>query len=604
MKHCSAQKHPVRPQFASAAAALLLATPQALLAQQRIFYIDHAAGNDSADGRSPATAWKYAPGDSRATGSARALNKKMQPGDVLRFRGGVRYMGNFAPVGTGTAENPIVVDGSSWGTYRAVMDGGDALSGVRRCTSAADCLGSPHWKSLWRADLPTGADWANWLFVDDRPLMPAQYPAVSKPADFDNLDHFLTIPKAETAKLSAGIIAQPLPAGLDAGSPVVALWTYGNSISYANGARIGTAGVDLNGVTFTSGKLSPYTDRDNHFAIVNAPMMVNRPGLFAMSPRHGVVIFWPEASGALPQAAAQKAAISKAGVVQTTGASGAPFSRVVTGGARRGINISGLKHAVVRGFSFTNFSRSSALYTSVATENVEVSDNMFRSVANLANQNAALNIVLGKNIRILRNNLSTGPGTRGITVSNSQGPLRIECNVLSDIGHTGILLINAKGVTVRGNHLARIRGIHANGISAYLDIRDTVISDNVVVETMRPLTVHGAKTPYFQDGTPQWKILNNVFVNIDPDSAAVSSWGNTENMSLIGNFIASPKKALILSASDRNPLVSNNIIVGSVAQPKGYALVDPSNPVLDPDGNGAALVAARQSAKVPAGTCP
>ena len=596
------RKHPFRISFALkptvlTATVLAALAPQAALAEQRIFYIDHAGGNDAADGRSPAAAWKYAPGDSRATGNAKALNKKFQPGDVLRFKGGVRYMGAFAPIGAGTAENPILLDGSSWGSYRAVMDGGNALSGVRRCTSAADCLGNPLWKSLWRADVPADADWANWLFVDDRPLTPAQYPPVSGAADFDNLDHFLTIPKAETANLSAGIIKQTLPAGLDAGSPVVALWTQGNLISYANGARIATTGVNLNGVTFTTGKLNPYTDRDNHFAIVNAPMMVTRPGLFAMSPKDGTVIFWPEATGALSSAAIGK--VGSAALV--TGP--APFSRVVTGGARKGVNISGLKNAVVRGFSFTSFSRNAALYSSVTTENVEVSDNIFRSVANIANPTAAISIVLARNVSILRNQVSGATGTRGIAITSSQGPVRIECNVLTDIGHTGIMLVNAKGVTVRGNYLARVKGIHANGISAYMDIRDTVIADNVVVDTVRPLTVHGTSTPYFQDGTPQWKVENNVFLNVDEGSAAVSSWGKTQNLSLTGNFIASPRKALILNATDQNPVVSNNVLVGTVVQPKGTSPVDPSNPVLDPNGNGAAQMAARQSAKVRAGVC-
>ena len=132
------RKHPIRIGLVATAALAALFAADAAAAQQRIFYIDYAGGDDAADGRSPATAWKYAPGDSRASGNAKALNKKMQPGDVLRFRGGVRYMGAITPSGAGSAENPIVLDGSSWGSYRAVMDGGEALSGVRRCTSAAD----------------------------------------------------------------------------------------------------------------------------------------------------------------------------------------------------------------------------------------------------------------------------------------------------------------------------------------------------------------------------------------------------------------------------------------------------------------------------------
>ena len=121
-----------------ASAATLMATPAWA---ERIFYIDFDNGNDAADGLSPATAWKRAPGDSKAESKPKAT--KLQAGDTLRFRGGVRYRGSILVRTKGTKENPIVLDGSAWGSAKAVIDGSDPLPMPTRCRSAAECLDAP-----------------------------------------------------------------------------------------------------------------------------------------------------------------------------------------------------------------------------------------------------------------------------------------------------------------------------------------------------------------------------------------------------------------------------------------------------------------------------
>jgi hypothetical protein len=88
------------------------------------YYVDFMAGNDSADGRSPATAWQHAPGDSGAT--ALAAGARLAAGDVVLFKGGVHYRGSIDVPASGTASAPIVYDGNSagtWGDGRAIIDG-------------------------------------------------------------------------------------------------------------------------------------------------------------------------------------------------------------------------------------------------------------------------------------------------------------------------------------------------------------------------------------------------------------------------------------------------------------------------------------------------
>jgi hypothetical protein len=67
----------------------------------RALYLDADAGNDAADGLSPAAAWKTL---------ARANAFPYQPGDSLLFRRGARWAGQFNPAsGEGTVQNPIHV---------------------------------------------------------------------------------------------------------------------------------------------------------------------------------------------------------------------------------------------------------------------------------------------------------------------------------------------------------------------------------------------------------------------------------------------------------------------------------------------------------------
>jgi len=69
------------------------------------YYLDSAAGDDAADGKTPGTAWK-----SLAKINAVAL----QPGDHVCLKAGGKWTGRFHPSGSGSASAPIVV--SQYGT--------------------------------------------------------------------------------------------------------------------------------------------------------------------------------------------------------------------------------------------------------------------------------------------------------------------------------------------------------------------------------------------------------------------------------------------------------------------------------------------------------
>lgn len=574
----------MRRQLAACLAATALLPAGPAQAEGRIFYVDFASGNDSADGLSPSTAWKRGPWDSQSTGVARRL--QIRPGDTFRFRGGVRYRGEMSPRGVGTAEAPVLFDGSAWGTTRAILDGSEPLQGIRRCTSAADCLESPHWRSLWRADLPATARWTDWLFVDDQAYQPAQYPSLSMD-ESDDVSKFLSVPLSELAALQAGLIRQPLPAGLAAGTPVLALWVQGNMIAYTEDVQVSAAGLSFAGASWVNGKLNPYTNRDNRFSIVNAPMMVNRPGLFALSPRHGVALFWPHA----------------------TLTAATPRASIGTG--RMAFNVGGLDGAVIRGFSIANFAAKpgdfasgTVILSNSSVDRLTVQDNAFRSIVNLANGMGAVHLVGGSNLAVRRNSFALMPATSAIVLDKVTGPALVQCNRIADIGRTGVRLNNAVAVQVLGNDIRRLNGVHGNGISAYNDVRDILIAGNVVVETLRPLTVHGTSSPVFSHGTPGVRVRNNIFVSTSADAAAVTSYGKTPQFELSGNFLSGPRFAMRLNGSEQGFSASGNTLVGGVNVADRTPLFDAgANVSLAVDGNGALLTQEKSTAVVAPAHC-
>jgi hypothetical protein len=91
------------------------------------YFVDFDGGDDTSDGRTQATAWKHAPGDSAATGAAAAVG--LQPDDVVLFKGGVVYQGSITVPTSGSMRAPITYAGDSagaWGAGLAVVSGGGA----------------------------------------------------------------------------------------------------------------------------------------------------------------------------------------------------------------------------------------------------------------------------------------------------------------------------------------------------------------------------------------------------------------------------------------------------------------------------------------------
>ena len=136
------------------------------------YFVDFDQGADQAEGTTPSTAWKHAPGDANATARPRAV--KLQPGDEVVFKGGIVYRGTISLTASGSSDAPIVYEGSGgWGSGQAVLSGLDAV--------AADFVADPARPKLSIATLPFPVDYSAIIKVDGVRMWLSSYPRNQDP---------------------------------------------------------------------------------------------------------------------------------------------------------------------------------------------------------------------------------------------------------------------------------------------------------------------------------------------------------------------------------------------------------------------------------------
>lgn len=503
-------------------------------AQARDYWIDYANGRDGDDGSSKLSAWKHAPGDPNATGAA--ASAKIGPGDRLIFVSGARYRGSISIVAQGTAAQPVIIMGEGE-DQSAIIDGSDVLGTSAPCASQAECGGSADWQKLSLLSFPEALPKGAALFGRSGPLVDAQWPDPVDPFYSDNIREMAAITPAE---LQAG--AAPVPSALAAalkapGDIKVALWVRSNRVSEVPSQVVGE---DV--VRFEARTLNTYSDRDGRFSLRGHPALISRPGEYALLPGRRFAIAWLEEPGA----------------------------NVSVGTGRGGFDLAGSSFVEVRGLSFENMSDIPGLVRRgipIAVQRAPASDLLLANnrFANLFLVNGQGAITLQKvNGAVVRdnviNNIMFGSGMR---VSGSRS-VRVVGNRITRIGRTGIMLMSNEDVTVERNFIRDIRGVHGNGISAYLGNRNLKILANSVVDAYQPATFHGNR-----EKSPEARkilIANNLFVATPDALGALISWGaNTNDVTIVRNvLLGGDKGALRLSPKDNGLVVTGNVIAGIV----------------------------------------
>jgi len=206
-------------------AAFTLGLSIASLAMATTYYVDFEAGDDAKAGTSKQTAWQHAPGDRAATGNADAAD--LQPGDTVKFKGGVVYAGSINITASGEQGRPITYDGNAsgdWGDGPAIIDGSVPLTNLRQCASADEAWGNPNFKNIYWTTVPAGARW-NTLNLNQglTPLAWSQDPNPADPVLQENPRHFhKTDP--HIPQTQANLSVRPIDMGTNSQRPLIAMF--------------------------------------------------------------------------------------------------------------------------------------------------------------------------------------------------------------------------------------------------------------------------------------------------------------------------------------------------------------------------------------------
>lgn len=514
-----------------------------------VYYVDFAAGSDSSSGKSPSQAWKHAPGDSAATGSA--ATAALKGGDTVRFKAGTPYRGTIALKHSGQPGSPIIYTGTGFGTGQAILDGADNVTSAVPCTSASACGGAANWQSLRLITYKEPTIKNRKLYDATGPLFEAQSPALSDPFWDDDITQFATIPVSQAAAVESGRLENAALAAAASGqtNARVSIWVSGNLM-----AERAITSVSGNTIYFEPNGLKTYKDRDGKAAIVGSVKSLAKPGLYAVIGA-GKAVVYPRSNGG---------------------------SQYFVGSGRQFVNLNGKSDIMIHGFEFV---RGTASLGSIregvgvanygkAVSNIRIENNSF---SNFSMQNGYGMVMLNTvtNLVLRNNRLINLEGASGFRFGNQVSNLTIAGNVMRKVGRTGIFLGGVKTATVSGNILSQFSGVHGNGMSYYEKNANITVSGNCVFDTIRPLTFNGGG----KGGDPNnLRFIGNILVANEAGTSSTHSWGAyTEGLVFDNNVALGRKAGFILNSKDTGVSITRNrmagmAINGSKTPPSGWTV--------------------------------
>lgn len=511
-----------------------------------VYYVDYAGGNDTANGTSPSTPWKHAPGDPDAQG--KAASASLGPGDIVRFKGGVAYRGSIRARFEGTADQPITYTGSGFGTGAAIIEGADPVTAVTPCASAAACDGAPTWKTLSIVTFTPPPTSFVKFYDAEGILQESQWPAPQDSFFSDETDSFAVSALEDKDSIEAGKLDSPKLAALlgTAPSGTLQIWVFGNMV-----VRRPVTAVDGNVLSFDPGGIRLYPDRPGRYALTGSVAAITAPGQYAAA-GPGRAIVWTRGGG------------------------------LMVGNGRGGFDVTGQSNITISGFVFRHqtaafgtrtegapITRAGRAGTGLVIDGNRFEDSALwdgKGVITLSNIDGAK--ITNNNIaRIERGSgMRIGVNTRNITVTG---------NTIDHVGRTGVAFLGASDSLISDNVITNLRGVHGNGMSLYLNNRRVTVANNRILDTVRPMTFHGDRNAV-APGDHDFLIERNIFIATPTSQAALTSWGaSTRGVTIRNNVLVARRAGLLANESDTGVSISNNFasrIIFNKSQPAGWTV--------------------------------
>ncbi|MBN2583807.1 MAG: right-handed parallel beta-helix repeat-containing protein, partial [Planctomycetes bacterium] len=515
------------------------------------YYVDYDGGSDSNNGRSTALPFQHCPGDTNATGTAASTS--LTQGDKVIFKGGVVYRGEINCNWSGVSGNPIIYDGNSeasFGTGRAVVDGSEVLTGWTQCTSANDCDGNPNYANIYWTYLPAGvtAFSAN-LYEDDELIWLAQDPNQPDPFWYDEIDNYVTFDSAtDTTIVDASYFTQTESTYWD-GSTYVLIWAVPNEVFPC---LVTGFDPDEDEIAFESLGQTHYSP--GKFAMCNSLKILDTAGEYVVredqTDGNGgcKVYLWP----------------------LTSGVSGKTFTVSV----RENIfEVSSRSYITIRGFTIQkaasgfgqvggagsairNSTSSTTRYDIVVTDNVLTMNKSMEKqpVVNLDEVDGCL---------IQDNEIRENVRSRGCMLSDCVDS-SVNDNVLYKNGGTGIAFFGSSYCEMCGNTVTDHKGVHANGLTVYLDSDNILLAGNVVT---------GGNIAFTSQESDDLTVAYNVLETAE-GVYAVAVWNDCAGVDFYNNVVrhtASPGSGISIGSTNNTDIVlKNNIIDGTNALYAGH----------------------------------
>jgi SPP1 family predicted phage head-tail adaptor len=493
--------------FHSHAAAAGELTPDGLPPMPAITrYVDLTAGDNSADGLTPATAWRHAPAMEGETDNAAAYTPVA--GDHIAIKRGGRFHGRWAPRGSGAAGNPVLYSGNAWGTGApALIDGAQPVTTVRVPIDQADAGGATNWNDPAMRVVEWTDDGRETVLYDAAGMLfTSQWP---RPLDPYLIDDFFAGPglsrtvSGTQLNLDRTIVSAEIAAQASGEAGVGEVWVWVESSQFARRKILSVSGST---VTLEGGAFSPTAyEPDTEIFLFSCVKHVTQPGDYAViAPGKAIVL--------TRDSTAIRRAVDTGSVLT--------WKSIRVSGSRADIEY--------RGFEFTGFANVNPIsFTSSGggPQRMRVRGCTFRDQWNTHALDGTWTIDAEFSWNRFTNMVLTGG------ISDQGTRTSVHHNVIDGAGGTAIPSSrDVDGGLVTNNIVSRVGGVHANGMSNYGGQKNTEIVDNVIFSAERPLTVQtkSSTAPLLECGR---RIEGNVFLARWTEEARAGVWALRFNSS-------------------------------------------------------------------------